>query len=195
VEANALANFVGQILSQLRAEAAEAAATGAAADVPVEADPMVQQIRCARGGGCLGRRGGAKAALRPASVPLAPPAPWQAPASALAPRLAPSIPVPIASPSHPAPRSATPEAAEQLQAASRRLAEEMRDKGTRMGKPVPQMVKVPDPSIQETSSALVAWRQQVALVEGAAALVAAELVWQEQERQQQRAPRQAGGAA
>jgi hypothetical protein len=45
VEANAVANFVTQALSRLRAEAEEAAATGAAADVPVEADALAARIR------------------------------------------------------------------------------------------------------------------------------------------------------
>jgi hypothetical protein len=82
-----------------------------------------------------------------------------------------------------------------MQAAARRLTEEMREHGTRMGKPVASMVKVPDPSIKETSSALVAWRQQVALVEGAAALVAAEVAWQGQQQQQQQQPRHDGKGA
>jgi hypothetical protein len=58
---------------------------------------------------------------------------------------------------------------------SQQIAEEMRDKGTKMGRPVPSMVKLPDPSIAETSSALVAWRQQLAVVEGARALVLGQL--------------------
>ncbi|KAI8474955.1 MAG: hypothetical protein J3K34DRAFT_489391 [Monoraphidium minutum] len=76
---------------------------------------------------------------------------------------------------------ANPEAAQQLEAASRRLAEEVRDKGTRMGRPVPQMVRVPDPSLLQTSSALAAWRQQIAVVEGARGLVLETLRRQEAE--------------
>jgi len=72
-----------------------------------------------------------------------------------------------------------PEAAQQLQEVSQKLAAEMREFGTRGGRPVPSMVKVPDPSVRETSSALVVMRQQVALVEGAAALVTAEVARQQ----------------
>lgn len=70
-------------------------------------------------------------------------------------------------------RRANPEAAAQLDALSRALQDEQRERGTRRGKPLPSMVRLRDPSIAATSVALVAMQQQVALVEGAAALVAA----------------------
>jgi hypothetical protein len=55
----------------------------------------------------------------------------------------------------------------------------MRDHGTRGGQPVPQMVRVEDPSVGQTSSAVVVFRQQVAVVEGAAALVESEVARQQ----------------
>jgi hypothetical protein len=59
VEANGLAAFVGQALARADAEEAEAAATGAEADAPVEADPLAARIRwggAALGGGQAGGR-------------------------------------------------------------------------------------------------------------------------------------------
>ncbi|KIY96978.1 hypothetical protein MNEG_10984 [Monoraphidium neglectum] len=132
VEANALAAFVAQTLARVEAEEAEAAAVGAAADVPVEADQLAARISTLH------------------NTPLSP-----------------CATLCIA--------RANPEAAEQLQAVSQQIAEEIREKGTKMGRPVPSMVKLPDPSIAETSSALVAWRQQLAVVEGARALVLGQL--------------------
>lgn len=45
VEANALSNFVAQTLARAAVEEAEAAATGAAADVVVESDALAARIK------------------------------------------------------------------------------------------------------------------------------------------------------
>jgi hypothetical protein len=58
-----------------------------------------------------------------------------------------------------------PESAEQLEAASKELQQELREQGTLRGKAVPLMVKVPDPSLEATSGAVRVWRQQVELVQ------------------------------
>lgn len=72
-------------------------------------------------------------------------------------------------------RRSSPQAAEALRSASARLAEEARERGTRLGKPLPEMVRVEDPELAETSSAVLAWRQQLELVRGARALVRAQV--------------------
>lgn len=59
----------------------------------------------------------------------------------------------------------TPESAEQLEAASRQLQQELREQGTLRGKEVPVMVRVPDPDLEATSGAVRIWRQQLQLVQ------------------------------
>jgi hypothetical protein len=60
----------------------------------------------------------------------------------------------------------TPDGAAQLQEASQQLQQEYQEQGTMRGKEVPTMVRVPDPELEATSSAVLVWRQQVELVQG-----------------------------
>lgn len=62
-------------------------------------------------------------------------------------------------------RRSTPESAEQLEAASRELQQELREQGTLRGKEVPVMVRMPDPDLAATSGAVRLWRQQLELVD------------------------------
>jgi hypothetical protein len=59
-----------------------------------------------------------------------------------------------------------PDGAAQLQEASKQLQQEYQEQGTLRGKEVPSMVRVPDPELESTSSAVLVWRQQVELVQG-----------------------------
>lgn len=63
---------------------------------------------------------------------------------------------------------ATPGGAEALEATSKAMFEELQDKQTLRGKPMPTIVRVPDPELSATSSAVRVWRQQIELVEIAA---------------------------
>eukprot|EP00882_Tetradesmus_deserticola_P011453 GHRQ01012116.1.p1 GENE.GHRQ01012116.1~~GHRQ01012116.1.p1 ORF type:complete len:296 (+),score=142.07 GHRQ01012116.1:449-1336(+) len=60
----------------------------------------------------------------------------------------------------------TPDGAAQLQQVSNELQQEYQEHGTLRGKEVPTMVRVPDPELEATSSAVLVWRQQVELVQG-----------------------------
>lgn len=62
-------------------------------------------------------------------------------------------------------RRSAPETAGRLEDASRQLQQELQQQGTLRGKPVPVMVKVPDPDLEATSGAVRVWRQQIQLVQ------------------------------
>lgn len=63
-------------------------------------------------------------------------------------------------------RRSLPDGVAKLQEASKQLQQEYQEQGTLRGKEVPAMVRVPDPELEATSSAVLVWRQQVELVQG-----------------------------
>jgi hypothetical protein len=63
-------------------------------------------------------------------------------------------------------RRSTPDGAARLQEVSKQLQQEYQEQGKLRGKEVPNMVRVPDPELEATSSAVLVWRQQVELVQG-----------------------------
>lgn len=59
-----------------------------------------------------------------------------------------------------------PDAAAALAQASAALQAEFQERGTLRGKAVPPMVRVPDPDLEATSSAVAVFKQQMLLVQG-----------------------------
>lgn len=66
-----------------------------------------------------------------------------------------------------------PDAAAGLAEASAALQKEYQSHGTLRGRPLPVLVRMPDPELGATSSALRVWQQQVELVQGVFAYMCA----------------------